>query len=75
MSRTKTKVGNKYFYHYEKKVYTVMIDNCTNYIKMNELSPQLIQLERDLDIMTIEIHVLAWDKQKKVLDFNSPKLD
>ena len=50
---------------YEKKVYTVMVNNSTNINKMNnQPSPEIIE-PRPRHI-TLEIQVLAWDRHKNV---------
>jgi len=47
-----------------------MFNNFTNINKMNNhLSPQLTEYKKDHDIfMTLEIHVLAWDRHKNVAE-------
>jgi hypothetical protein len=50
---------------YEKKVYTVMVNNSTNMKKMNnQPSPEII--EPRPRHMTLEIQVLTWDRHKNV---------
>jgi phage-related protein len=49
---------------YQKKVKTMMVNNSTSINKANNyISPQLIELEKRPQHMTLEFQDLAWDRQ------------
>jgi hypothetical protein len=56
---------------YEKKVYTVMFNNSFNINKTsNHPLSQLTEHKKKSQHVRLEFHVLAWDRNKNVAEFN-----